>query len=71
MVKTGAHVGRRDADRGVLFMAKEMEIVFFGDLGFGWMLETEQVERIRDKEALEQILIRHSLAELFRKTKPI
>ena len=52
-------------------MAKEMEIVFFGDLGFGWLIESEQVERIRDKETIEQILIRHSLAELFRKTKPV
>jgi hypothetical protein len=51
-------------------MAKKMEIVFFDDLGFGWLLEEEQVKRIRDKDAIEQILFKHSLSELLRKGKP-
>jgi hypothetical protein len=50
-------------------MAKKMEIVFFDELGFGWLIEAEHLERIREKEALEHSLIRRSLAELFRKIK--
>jgi hypothetical protein len=52
-------------------MAKKMEIVFFDDLGFGWLMEADKIEKIRDKEAFEQIMIRRSLAELLRKNKPV
>lgn len=52
-------------------MANKMEIVFFDELGFGWLMEAERIERIRDREAIEQSLIQRSLAELFRKNKPI
>ena len=51
-------------------MANKMEIVFFDDLGFGWLIEEEQVKRIRDKEAIEQILFKYTLSELLRKDKP-
>lgn len=51
-------------------MGKKMEIVFFDDLGFGWLIEEERVRRIRDKEAIEQILFKHTLSELLRKGKP-
>lgn len=51
-------------------MKEKMEIVFFDDLGFGWLLEEAQVRRIRDKEAIEQILFKHTLSELLRKGKP-
>jgi hypothetical protein len=51
-------------------MAKKMEIVFFDDLGFGWLVEAEQLRRIRDKEAIEEILFKHTLSELLRKGKP-
>lgn len=51
-------------------MAKKMEIVFFDDLGFGWIVEADQLRRIRDKEAIEEILFKHTLSELLRKGKP-
>lgn len=51
-------------------MAKKMEIVFFDDLGFGWLIDEEQLRRIRDKEAIEEILFKHTLSELLRKGKP-
>ena len=51
-------------------MAKKMEIVFFDDLGFGWLIEEKQLRRIRDKEAIEEILFKHTLSELLRKDKP-
>ena len=52
-------------------MAKKMEIVFFDGLGFGWLMEAERIERLREKEDIEQVLIRRSLAELFRKNRPM
>ncbi|MDX2454622.1 hypothetical protein [Desulfosarcina sp.] len=52
-------------------MDKKEEIVFFGKLGFGWLLDTEKLRKIREKESIEQILIQRSLAELFRKRKPL
>jgi hypothetical protein len=52
-------------------MANKMEIVFFDELGFGWLMEADRLERVRDREAIEQSLIKRSLAELFRKNKPI
>ena len=51
-------------------MSQKMEIVFFDDLGFGWLIEEEQAKRMRDKEAIEQILFKHTLSELLRKGKP-
>lgn len=51
-------------------MAKKMDLVFFDDLGFGWMMEASQIERLREKQAIEQIVIQRSLAELLRKNKP-
>jgi len=48
-------------------MNKNKEIVFFDDLGFGWMLDADQLRRIREKETIEQILIQRSLADLLRK----
>ena len=48
-------------------MAKKKEIVFFDDLGFGWLVDEDQVRRIRDKEAIEQIVFKHTLSELLRK----
>jgi hypothetical protein len=48
-----------------------MEIVFFDELGFGWLMEADRLERVRDREAIEQSLIKRSLAELLRKNKPI
>lgn len=51
-------------------MAKKKEIVFFDELGFGWLVDEEQLRRIRDKEAIEEILFKHTLSELLRKVKP-
>jgi hypothetical protein len=51
-------------------MAKKMEIVFFDDLGFGWLMEAEQIRRLRDKEAIEEILFKHTLSELLREKDP-
>jgi hypothetical protein len=51
-------------------MSKKKEIVFFDDLGFGWLIDEEQARRIRDKEAIEQILFKHTLSELLRKDEP-
>jgi hypothetical protein len=48
-------------------MAEKKEVVFFDDLGFGWIVDEEQIRRLRDKEAIEQILFRHTLSELLRK----
>lgn len=52
-------------------MERKLEIVFFDELGFGWLIDAACIERIRGKAALEKVLIRHSLSELFRKTRPI
>ncbi|MBC2710318.1 MAG: hypothetical protein HGJ94_04765 [Desulfosarcina sp.] len=52
-------------------MAKKMEIIFFDNLGFGWLMDTDTLRKIREKESIEQVLIQRSLAELFRKREPL
>jgi hypothetical protein len=47
-------------------MEKNEEIVYFKDLGFGWLLNAENLEKIREKQSMEQMIIQRSLAELFR-----
>ena len=51
-------------------MAKQKEIVFFDDLGFGWLMDSEIIKRIREKQTIQEIMIQRSLAELLRKTNP-
>ena len=62
---------RRHQRKGEHCMARKMEIVFFDDLGFGWVMDAAEIEHIREKQTIEQILIRRSLAELLRKSRPI
>ncbi len=52
-------------------METKREIVFFDDLGFGWLLDAEQLRKMREKEAIQQILIQRSLADLLRKREPL
>jgi len=52
-------------------MDKKKKIVFFDDLGFGWLLDADMLRKTREKESIEQIMIQRSLAELFRKIKPL
>ncbi|BBO68314.1 hypothetical protein DSCA_22440 [Desulfosarcina alkanivorans] len=52
-------------------MDNKMDIVFFDDLGFGWVMDAETIRKIRKKESIEQLLIQRSLAELFRKREPL
>jgi hypothetical protein len=47
------------------------EIVFFDDLGFGWLVDTEILRKMHDKESIQQILIQRSLADLLRKREPV
>jgi len=50
-------------------MNKKEEIVYFDELGFGWMLDADSLKKILDRQAMEQIMIQRSLAELFRNRK--
>ena len=50
-------------------MDKQQEIVFFDDLGFGWLLDADMLRKIEEKQSTEQILIQRSLAELLRNRK--
>ena len=50
-------------------MDKKEEIVYFDELGFGWMLDADSLKKIRDRQTMEQIMIQRSLAELFRNRK--
>ena len=50
-------------------MDKKKELVFFDELGFGWVLEADVLRKIQERESTEQILIQRSLAELFRSRK--
>ena len=52
-------------------MEKKKEIVFFDDLGFGWLVDAEALRKIRDRESIQQILIQRSLADLLRKGEPL
>jgi hypothetical protein len=56
---------------GALDMEKKKEIVFFEDLGFGWQFDAAPIQKIREKESIEEILIQRSLAELLRKGRLI
>lgn len=50
-------------------MGKKKEIVYFEELGFGWLMDKDMLDKIREKQAIEQIMIERSLAELFRSRK--
>ena len=50
-------------------MDRNDEIVYFDELGFGWLLDAESLQKIRDRQDMEQIMIQRSLAELFRNRK--
>jgi hypothetical protein len=52
-------------------MDMEKEVIFFDELGFGWLLDADSLKKFREKESIEQLLIQRSLAELFRKRKPL
>ncbi len=52
-------------------MDKNKEIVFFDELGFGWLVDTETLRKMRDKESIQQILIQRSLADLLRNREPM
>ncbi|MDX2452311.1 hypothetical protein [Desulfosarcina sp.] len=52
-------------------MDKNKEIVFFDELGFGWLVDTETLRKMRDKESIQQVLIQRSLADLLRKREPM
>ena len=51
-------------------MDKNKEIVFFDDLGFGWLLDAEALRKMREKESIQQVLIQRSLADLLRRRGP-
>lgn len=50
-------------------MDRREDIVFFDDLGFGWVLDADTLRRIEEKASSEEILIQRSLAELLRNPK--
>lgn len=50
-------------------MGNKKKIVYFDELGFGWLLDKDMLDKIREKQAIEQIMIQRSLAELFRRRK--
>jgi len=50
-------------------MEKKEEIVYFDELGFGWLLDADSLKKLRDRQTIEQIMIQRSLAELFRSRK--
>ncbi|HSO19649.1 MAG TPA: hypothetical protein VLT88_09340 [Desulfosarcina sp.] len=50
-------------------MNEREEIVFFDDLGFGWLLDKDLLRKIEEKQSTEQLLIQRSLAELLRNRK--
>lgn len=56
-------------EEGALTMDKNEEIVFFDELGFGWLLDADMLHKIQEKQSTEQIMIQRSLAELFRNRK--
>jgi hypothetical protein len=56
---------------GVLAMDNKMDIVFFDELGFGWLMDEDTLRKMREKESIEELLIQRSLAELFRKREPL
>ena len=61
--------GSPQPDKGALTMDKEKEVVFFDELGFGWVLDADVLRKIQEKESTEQLMIQRSLAELFRSRK--
>ena len=52
-------------------MQEKNEVVFFENLGFGWLVDAETLRKMRDKTSIQQILIQRSLADLLRKRDPL
>ena len=50
-------------------MDQEKEIVFFDELGFGWLLDAATLRKLEAKASTDNILIQRSLAALFSNRK--
>jgi hypothetical protein len=66
--ETHKHRSAAAAKRSV-DMDQEKEIVFFDELGFGWLLDAATLRKLEAKESTDNIIIQQSLAELFRNRK--
>ncbi|MCP4745993.1 MAG: hypothetical protein GY874_07605 [Desulfobacteraceae bacterium] len=57
------------ADKGEYFFMQVKEIIFFDELGFGWVVDRAIIRMIHDNSSQEEIIIEKTLAELLRSTR--
>jgi hypothetical protein len=55
----------------VIASMEEMEIIFFDELGFGWVVEPHIIEKIRAMSIKQELMLEKTLAELLRHPKSV
>jgi hypothetical protein len=48
---------------------KKKEIVFFDELGFGWVVDRQVMKKIHAASAREELIVERTLADLLRRNK--
>ncbi len=52
-------------------MMNNKEIIFFDDLGYGWVVDKNVIKEIRRKERKERRIIEKTLVELLKKDERV
>lgn len=50
---------------------EEREIIFFDELGFGWVVERYIIKKIRDITIKEELMVEKTLADLLRRHRSL
>jgi hypothetical protein len=48
---------------------KKKEIVFFDELGFGWVVDTHVMKKIHAASTRDEMIVERTLADLLRRNK--
>jgi hypothetical protein len=67
--RDGFHAGRKAAasTSGGHFIMKKREIIFFDELGFGWIVDKAIIQTIHDNTADKEVIVEKTLADLLRR----
>lgn len=68
-VKSNRHLtlGRIDVDKEATLHMDQKEIIFFDELGFGWIVDKAVVKKIHATSPDEEIIVQKTLADLLRR----
>ncbi|NNF98906.1 MAG: hypothetical protein HKM93_05975 [Desulfobacteraceae bacterium] len=45
------------------------EIIFFDELGFGWVVDGQTIKKINDFDGREELIVERTLADLLRRNR--